>query len=217
MIDKPLKSSQLLQVARATLQKGDRNTAKEMAVLAMRSDDAVQALDRLLPKLPEPGISAEELEMSPEQIASITALARTIKATQHQKIVTAILGRLERIEAAQAAQKLTRVTAVPVKYQNVNLKPPVAVQAAAKRGLELRKKFERGGTDVAVARARDIAAGRQLSISTVRRMNRFFDSAEKGEKRDDTASIVWALWGGDAAAKWSTQVCAQLDKADKKP
>lgn len=218
--EKPSKSLQLLEVARATLQRGNRDDAKRMVVMAMRSDDAVQALDRLLPKIQAPEISAEELELSPGQIAKITALARTIKATQHQKIVTALLGRVERIEAAQAAQKANRVATVPVKYHGITLKPSAAVQQAAKKGLDWRKQYERGGTDVGVARARDIANGRQLSPSTVRRMARFFDKAEKGKDLEsgepDNHKIVWALWGGDAAAKWAAQIVKQLDHADKK-
>lgn len=214
------KSSQLLEIARATLQRGETDSAKRMVVMAMRSEDAIHALDRLLPKVPTPEISAEELELSPHAIAKITALARSLKATSHQKIVSALLGRVERIEAAQAAQKANRVSAVPEKYRLIDLKPPKPVREQARKGLDLRKQYGRGGTEVGLARARDLANGRQLSPSTVRRMNRFFDKKEKGEDLDSgepsNAKIVWALWGGDAAATWCARICKQLDQADKK-
>lgn len=37
--------------------------------------------------------------------------------------------------------------------------PPSAAQSAAKRGLELRREFGRGGTMIGVARARDLSTG----------------------------------------------------------
>ena len=44
----------------------------------------------------------------------------------------------------------------------------------AKKGLEMRKEFGRGGTEVGVARARDISNGKNLSIRTIKRMYSFF-------------------------------------------
>jgi hypothetical protein len=46
---------------------------------------------------------------------------------------------------------------------NPGLIPPAEVAAAAKRGLELREKFHRGGTSVGVHRAQQLAARRILS------------------------------------------------------
>ena len=76
------------------------------------------------------------------------------------------------------------------------------------RGLDWRKEHGRGGTEVGVARARDIINGRELSPSTVRRMYSFFSRHEvdkkgkgfdKGEEGYPSAGrIAWALWGGDA-------------------
>jgi hypothetical protein len=50
---------------------------------------------------------------------------------------------------------------------------PQSVRSNARRGLELRKKHGRGGTAVGIARARDIANGSALSLSTIKRMNSF--------------------------------------------
>ena len=40
--------------------------------------------------------------------------------------------------------------------------PPQAVRNNAKRGLELRREFGRGGTEVGVARARDLSNGKSI-------------------------------------------------------
>ena len=52
--------------------------------------------------------------------------------------------------------------------------PNEAMKSAARRGLEYRSKFKRGGTPVGIARARDIANGRSLPLDTVKRMYPFF-------------------------------------------
>ena len=46
--------------------------------------------------------------------------------------------------------------------------PPQEVRANAKRGLELRKEHGRGGTEIGVARARDLSNGSALSLDTVK-------------------------------------------------
>ena len=47
--------------------------------------------------------------------------------------------------------------------------PPAEVRSNAKRGLELRAKYNRGGTEVGVARARDLSNGAALSLDKMRR------------------------------------------------
>ena len=99
-----LKSEKLLQVARSTLDKGDESTAKEMVVLAMKTEDAIDALNKLLPKVPDP-ILEEEIDLSENQIAKIHALAQDLEASHKFKIASLILGRLERIESAKQMKK----------------------------------------------------------------------------------------------------------------
>lgn len=53
-------------------------------------------------------------------------------------------------------------------------KPNKAMREEAQRGLDWRKEYGRGGTEVGVARARDIVNNRDLSMDTVRRMNSYF-------------------------------------------
>ena len=100
-------------------------------------------------------------------------------------------------------------------------KPTEGMIAEAKRGLAWRKKYDRGGTLVGVARARDIVNGKRLSADTVRRMASFFarhevDKQGKGFKPGpqfpSPGRIAWALWGGDAGAAWSKQIAERLAK-----
>lgn len=99
---------------------------------------------------------------------------------------------------------------------------------AARRGLRLREKFNRGGTDVGVARAQQLAEGRPLSDADVRSMHSYFarhavdrDAAEQGaghkwhSNTDPSAGfIAWLLWGGDAGKAWADAKAARLDKAE---
>ena len=97
--------------------------------------------------------------------------------------------------------------------------------AEAKRGLEWRKEFGRGGTQVGTARANQIIARENMSPETVLRMFSFFSRHEvdkqaegfdRGEKGYPSAGrIAWALWGGDAGFSWSkakrNQIMAERD------
>lgn len=94
---------------------------------------------------------------------------------------------------------------------DIDLAPTAAMRAAANRALEWRREYGRGGTPVGVARARDIANGKQLSRETVARMVSFFarhgnNRGEHYELRDGkptTWRIAWDLWGGDAGRAWA--------------
>jgi HK97 family phage prohead protease len=93
----------------------------------------------------------------------------------------------------------------------------------ADRGLAWRREHGRGGTEVGVARARDIANGRALSIDTVQRMASYFARHEvdkqgqgwaPGEEGFPSAGrIAWALWGGDAGRSWATNILERVDRA----
>ena len=58
--------------------------------------------------------------------------------------------------------------------ESLDLKPTESMASNARRGLELRRKFGRGGTAVGVARARDLSNRKELSPDTVLRMYSFF-------------------------------------------
>lgn len=102
---------------------------------------------------------------------------------------------------------------------DLDLKPPVTVAAAARRGLELRAEYGRGGTAVGVARARDLSNRRDLTIQTVKRMVAYFErheidlqapAAKRGNPGYPSAGyIAWLLWGGDAGRTWARKIVRQ--------
>ncbi|WP_205958418.1 hypothetical protein [Qipengyuania sediminis] len=92
--------------------------------------------------------------------------------------------------------------------------------------MKLRDKFGRGGTDVGVARARQLAAGEPLSEADVRSIYSYFarhavdkdaKAREWGDESDPSAGfIAWLLWGGDAGKAWAEGKHARLEKAKAK-
>ena len=104
-------------------------------------------------------------------------------------------------------------------------KPTDGMITAAKRALEWRREYGRGGTAVGVARARDISNGKRLSEDTVKRMHSFFSrhANNKAKHYDDKESdggptawrIAWDLWGGNAGRTWSSGITDLLKKDDK--
>jgi hypothetical protein len=105
----------------------------------------------------------------------------------------------------------------------VNTKPTAQMAAIAERALEMRAEHGRGGTEVGVARARDISNLKNLSEDTVRRMANYFsrhavdkkaEGFNEGEAGFPSAGrIAWDLWGGDAGAAWAKRKVAELDSA----
>lgn len=55
-----------------------------------------------------------------------------------------------------------------------SFKPTQKMAAAARRGLRLRTKFGRGGTEVGVSRAHQLAEQRDLDVTDVKAMHSFF-------------------------------------------
>ena len=107
------------------------------------------------------------------------------------------------------------------KGKEINTKPTDGMVSEAVKGLEWRKEHGRGGTEVGVARARDIKNRKELSFDTVKRMYSFFSRHEVDKKADgfspgekgypSAGRIAWALWGGDAGFSWSRKIAGQLD------
>lgn len=98
--------------------------------------------------------------------------------------------------------------------------PPQEVRSNAKRGLELREKHGRGGTEVGVARARDLSNGRAVSLDTINRMNSYFsrhevDKEGEGWGKDSAGYIAWLLWGGDAGWSWAKSIIKKEDNKEK--
>jgi len=105
-------------------------------------------------------------------------------------------------------------------------KPTEGMKTEAQRGLDWRSEFGRGGTEVGIARARDIVNDRNLSEDTVKRMFSFFsrhevDKEAEGFRPDEdgypsNGRIAWALWGGDAGFAWSRQIVERLKKEEER-
>jgi hypothetical protein len=87
----------------------------------------------------------------------------------------------------------------------ISLVPPQIVADNAAKGLAMRAKFKRGGTEIGVARATELKARKPLAPSTIRRMVSYFARHEvdkRGKNYGNEANpsagyIAWHLWGGD--------------------
>jgi hypothetical protein len=119
-----------------------------------------------------------------------------------------------------------RVTGQDKSIEDIDLTPTAGMAEEARKGLEWRKEFKRGGTAVGVARANQLVRKEKLSPRTVLRMYSFFARHEvdkqaegfsAGEKGYPSAGrIAWALWGGDAGQSWSAKKRDQIKKEVEK-
>jgi len=110
-------------------------------------------------------------------------------------------------------------------FKSETFTPNDGMKAAARRALKWKEdgKATGAGTPVGWGRARDIVAGRSMSLSVVRRMFSFFsrhEQASKGGKDfNNTANpsngrIMWDAWGGNAGFAWSRAIVNRMkDKA----
>ncbi len=111
----------------------------------------------------------------------------------------------------------------PQKYDHIDFCAPDEVAAEAEKGLELRSQFERGGTDVGVARARDLKNQERLTPDTIERMVHYFARHEVDKEADDFGNeenpsagyIAWLLWGGYLGRDWCEKVKKEMEQADE--
>lgn len=111
----------------------------------------------------------------------------------------------------------------PKKYEHIDFTPPASAAKNAERGLDLRSQYSRGGTNVGVARARDLKNRKNLSPDTIERMVSYFarhevdkDANNFGSDDDPSAGyIAWLLWGGDEAREWAEGVKKSMKEADE--
>jgi len=110
-----------------------------------------------------------------------------------------------------SAQKKKTNLAIPESFEPTN-----EMAAEAELGLKWREEYGRGGTEVGVARARDISNKRNLSYETITRMYSYFERHavdkeatgwNQGEEGFPSAGrVAWQLWGGDAGRDWATAI-----------
>lgn len=102
--------------------------------------------------------------------------------------------------------------------------PTSGMKSAAARAIRWKEegKATGAGTPVGWGRARDIVAGRSMSLSVVKRMYSFFSRHEVDKKGKDfyntsnpsNGRIMWDAWGGDAGFSWSRGIVNRMnDKA----
>ncbi len=95
-------------------------------------------------------------------------------------------------------------------------KPTQGMKTNAARALRWKKegKATGAGTPIGWGRATDIVAGREMSLSVVKRMYSFFSRHEVDKKGKDfyntdnpsNGRIMWDAWGGDAGFTWSSGI-----------
>ena len=111
-------------------------------------------------------------------------------------------------------QMISDALGLKKKEEKVELaKPTAGMIAEAKKGLEWRREYKRGGTEVGVARARDIINSVDFPDETIARISSFLARHEVDKKGEgfnpgepgfpSAGRIAWALWGGDAAQSWA--------------
>ena len=107
---------------------------------------------------------------------------------------------------------MTDATSEHTEQRALDAYPPTdAMVEEAQRGLDWRNEYGRGGTEIGIARARDIVNRRNLPIDTWRRIKAYFDRHQVDREGQgwspnqdgypSNGRIAWALWGGDSA--WS--------------
>jgi HK97 family phage portal protein len=108
---------------------------------------------------------------------------------------------------------------------DIDFKPTAGMAEEAQKGLNWRKEYGRGGTNIGSTRASQLVKRQNLSPDTVKRMYSFFKRHEsdkqaegfrQGEKGyPSNGRIAWALWGGDAGFSWSTEKRNQIESESK--
>jgi hypothetical protein len=111
---------------------------------------------------------------------------------------------------------------IPPQYRHIDFYPNDTMRDNARRGLELRDEFGRGGTSVGIARGKQIAEGREILPPDVLSMYSYFrrHEVDKREGWGDPSNptngyIAWMLWGGDAGYTWATARREQMIRADE--
>ena len=109
--------------------------------------------------------------------------------------------------------------------QKASYSPPQAVRNAAKQALAWIADGQAGDgfTSTGRYRAETLAAGEDVSLDTIKRMNSFFARHEvdkQGEGWDSSSDkypsagrVAWAAWGGDAGWSWAKRILDSVEKA----
>jgi len=134
---------------------------------------------------------------------------------------------LECYDDSDAAERyftaLTIATADEAKAESDTHIPPEAVADNARMALEVRAEkpaSEQGMTLVGLARARQLAERRPVSVATLRRMLSYFARHEvdkEGATWDERGKgwQAWMGWGGDEGRDWAQAIIDEEDSMDE--
>ena len=110
-------------------------------------------------------------------------------------------------------------------YSGISLNVPSAVKSEAKRGLDWRREFGRGGIGPGQTTARMLISN-TMTIPRVRKMRAFLARHEVDKQGEgfkpgqdgfpSAGRIAWALWGGDPGVAWSNKIMRQVEARERK-
>jgi len=106
------------------------------------------------------------------------------------------------------------------KYEDeMSFNIPSEVQTNAKKGLDLYKKFERGGNSVSVAHAKHLTTDKKSTPEKVRHAHKYM--AKRGsnkfdEKNPTNNQITFMLWGGEESIDWTSSLIEKMGAMDSR-
>lgn len=115
---------------------------------------------------------------------------------------------------ARAKAEAQGRAALGAQAERLTFSPPSVVRRNARDALAIRAALppsRRGMTAVGLARARDLANGRRVSLAVMFRMLSYFarheaDKDAPGWGNDSKGWQAWQAWGGDAGRRWAESV-----------
>lgn len=124
------------------------------------------------------------------------------------------LSEVEELEAEEMLSSVKNIIRKDKRYkkgQTIEMESysdyPVSVKNNAKRGLELNEKQgNKCATQVGKVRAQQLAQGKAVSMSTIKRMFSYLSRAETYYEQGDPTTcgyISYLLWGGKTAKNWA--------------
>jgi HK97 family phage prohead protease len=127
---------------------------------------------------------------------------------------------------SEAAAHLAALEIAEAEARALDSYPPTeGMIEEAQRGLDWRNEYGRGGTEIGIARARDIVNRRNLPIDTWRRIKAYFDRHQVDREAEGWSSgedgypsngrIAWALWGGDSAWSRATAILEDVSNDEE--
>lgn len=96
----------------------------------------------------------------------------------------------------------------------MSYKPTESMANAAKRGLKMRSEStpsNRGGTEVGLARARQLSNRESVSLDTVSRIYSFLSRHRKNYKpgQNTPGTQAYLMWGGPSGLTWASKILRQ--------